>query len=375
MSKKFEVMVAGGHAATTTLATIIELQKHDEIRISWVGSKYAIEGSHAFSLEYTLSRKLNNIKFYPIYAGRLQKKFTKHTVRSILKVPMGFVHAFGIIITEKPDVVLSFGGFAGFPIVFWAWIFQVPILIHEQTAAIGRANKISSYIARQIAISRKSTINYINPRKAVLTGNPILPNILKIKPRKSMSRRRVVYITGGSRGSRWINDAVGEILPELLKSYTVYHQVGSLDIKQFEERRKKLSKEFRAKYEVFESVSPFEVHKMYEKADIVISRAGANSIAEIILTQRPAIVVPIPWSSFDEQAMNAAMAQEIGICRVVHQGELDGKRLLIEIETVARNWKKMVKNCAKNSGDFVDREAAVNLAELLWKIIEEESES
>jgi UDP-N-acetylglucosamine--N-acetylmuramyl-(pentapeptide) pyrophosphoryl-undecaprenol N-acetylglucosamine transferase len=115
------------------------------------------------------------------------------------------------------------------------------------------------------------------------------------------------------------------------------------------------------------------VGKMYEKADIVIGRAGANSVSEVILTNRPAILIPIPWSRFDEQNLNAKMAETFGIADILNQNDLNPDSLINKISEVTKNWTKMVKDNYKNSKDFIDRKAALNLFNLICETIEKEN--
>jgi UDP-N-acetylglucosamine--N-acetylmuramyl-(pentapeptide) pyrophosphoryl-undecaprenol N-acetylglucosamine transferase len=366
-----KIVMTGGHAATTALATFEELNK-EHYEISWIGSKYAVEGKKALSLEFKIFPDLG-IKCYGIYTGRLQKRFTKYSVFSAFKIPTGFLHAFYLLSKLKPDLVLSFGGFAAFPVVFSAWVFQIPVIVHEQTSAVGLANKISAKFATKIAVSRKTSVKYFNKKKVIVTGNPILLNILKVKDKKRMSRSRNLYITGGSRGSQILNEAVSPALDKLLKKYVIYHQTGQLDYKYFKKRRSKLSKRLRKKYFIYENINPLGVGKMYEKADIVIGRAGANSVSEVILTNRPAILIPIPWSRFDEQNLNAKMAETFGIADILNQNDLNPDSLINKISEVTKNWTKMVKDNYKNSKDFIDRKAALNLFNLICETIEKEN--
>jgi len=144
--KKTKIILTGGHGATTALATIEEIiRRGKKTEIYWVGVKKAMEGSKVPSLESVMKTK-SQVTFKPIIAGRLQRKFTLWTIPSLLRIPFGFVHALYILLSIKPSVILSFGGYAAFPLVFWGRLLGKPIIIHEQTSKVGRSNKLSSIV-------------------------------------------------------------------------------------------------------------------------------------------------------------------------------------------------------------------------------------
>lgn len=366
--KKASIVLTGGHAATTALSTIQALQKDSvDWDISWIGSSRAVEGKPGKTLEFKIFPKLG-IPCYGIITGRLQRRFTKHSVTSLMKVPVGFIHAFRLVTKLKPDVVISFGGFAAVPVVVSAWILRIPVVIHEQTIAIGLANKLSIPFATKIAISRRQSANYFPDGKVVLTGNPIQNSIARVAAKKQISVRPVIYATGGSRGSQIFNKHLFEALPKLLAKYNIIHQTGELDLQNARDAKQNLPKNLRAHYEIFDNISPLLVYKVFEKADIVIGRAGANTVAETIATSRPAIFIPIPWSRENEQMKNAKMAEGLGVARVIEQKELTADKLESEIAVVAKNWKKMV---AKEDNEIfqLDQGAAVALSTLARNLI------
>jgi len=294
------------------------------------------------------------IASHQIIAGRLQRKFTLWTIPSLIKVPFGFLHAAFHILKLKPSVVVSFGGYAALPVVISAWLRRVPILIHEQTASAGLANRLSAFFAKKICISREESRKFYSPKKTILTGNPVMTQITEIEPKTEIGKPPLIFVTSGSRGSVSINDALIEILAHLLTKYKVIHLTGEHDFARFAGIKNK-------NYEVYSWVDPLKIDNIYRQADMVVARAGANTVSEIMIAKRPALLIPIPWSYLDEQRKNAQNACDFGIARILDQENLTGKRLLAEIAALFKNWDKMVARVRQK--DVFDTQASGRLVE------------
>lgn len=361
---KITIVLCGGHAATTALATIEELirrKKDADWSLIWIGSNKAIEGKRVRSLESLIFEKMG-LKTYSIISGRLQRKFTFWTIPSLIKVPFGFINAFFLILKLRPKVVVSFGGYAAVPVVVSSWLLRVPVIIHEQTAAIGLANKLSQPFAKKVCLARKESQIHYNGNKTVLVGNPIMTQIAEIETKEKIGNPPTVFITLGSRGSRNVNKIVYEILDQLLKKYRVIHITGEADFDKFAKVQNK-------NYEVYPTVDPLAIDNLYRQADIVVARAGANTVSEIIATGRPALLIPIPWSYLDEQKKNALVAQEIGIAAILEQGKLSGETMLSEINVLIEDWQKIISKAKDNDNDILDREASRRLVDQIIKFV------
>lgn len=360
--KNKKIVLTGGHAATTALATIESLKKGNVAwDIFWIGSKRAIEGKKTLTLEFKVFPKLG-IKCFEIVTGRVQKRWSKYSILSFLKIPLGFVHAFYLLFYIRPKVIISFGGFAAFPVVAIGWLLRIPIIVHEQTITIGLANKYSIGFARRIAISRKESAEYFPQNKTILTGNPVRREFFEIYPKAKISNKPLIYATGGSRGSQIFNKNIKSILPKLLKNYELIHQTGEIDFEEYTNYKNNLPIELRKNYTIYETISPLKVPKVFAKADIIIGRAGANTVAEVIAASRPAVFVPIPWSRYDEQNKNAQLAKKAGLAKVIHQDKLTPEILLNEIETFRKNWDG--KKFAKGEIYNLDKHASDKLSAL-----------
>lgn len=338
-----KIVLTGGHAATTAVAVAEEVKSEGlNWELYWIGVKNAIEGKKVVTLESEVLPRLG-VKFLPLTTGRIQRRFTVWTIPSILKIPIGLVQSFYYLVKIRPSIVLSFGGFAAFPVVFNAKILGIPVIIHEQTSVAGRSNLLSQRFASKIALSRPESKKYYSAAKCVVTGNPVMKEITKIKPKLKLGNPPVIFVTGGSRGSQKINDTLGRILHKLLSKYKLIHQTGGLDYLKFSEIKQRLPQALRDNYEVFVRVNPLEVSKIYEKSDIVVARAGANTVSEVMTIKRPAIFIPLPMSFMDEQMKNAVFARDLGLAKIILQKNLTPEILLKYIEELVGNYQTIVE--------------------------------
>ena len=366
--EKVKVVFTGGHAGTTAIATIEEVVRQKlNWAIYWIGPKKTFEGKEIASYHSRVFPKLG-VYYKGITTGRLQRKLSLWTIPSILKIPIGLIQAIFLMGKIRPKVVVSFGGYVAFPVCLSAWVFGIPVIIHEQTMAAGLANKLSSYFADKITLARKESELYYPKEKTILVGNPIRREILEVRPKKKISNSPTIYITGGSSGSQIINQTIDRVLEKILASYRVIHQAGELDISFFEDRKNRLPQNLKERYKVFSFIDPQEISQIYEKADILISRAGANTISEILATRRPSILIPIPWTRYDEQTKNALMAQNAGIAKVIKQEDLSGEKLLEELDEVKKDWEKMANGMDLGLAKL-DFQAASQLVSLIKEIL------
>jgi UDP-N-acetylglucosamine--N-acetylmuramyl-(pentapeptide) pyrophosphoryl-undecaprenol N-acetylglucosamine transferase len=338
------IVLTGGHAATTAVAVTQEIKSEGlDWDLYWIGVKNAIEGKKIVTLESEVLPRLG-VKFLPLITGRMQRRFTIWTIPSILKIPIGFIQSFYYLIKIRPRVILSFGGFASFPVVFSGSILGIPVVIHEQTSAIGRSNRMSVKFAKEIALSRKESLKYYPKEKSVITGNPVMKEVVRIKPKIKIGQIPTIFITGGSRGSQSINESVEKILRQLLSKYRVIHQTGGLDYLKFSDIKQKLPQALRDNYEVFVRVNPLEVHNIYQKCDIVVARAGANTVSEVMSVKRPAIFIPLPISFMNEQMKNAEVARAWGVAKIIRQETLTPEILFKYIEDSIKNFPDIVSS-------------------------------
>lgn len=332
-----KVLLTGGHAATSALAVIEKIQETEpKWKIMWIGTNKAFANEKATTLDFQIFPKMG-VECYSIPAGKLQRKFSFSTITGLLSIPLGFVSAFAILLKNRPKVVLSWGGFVAVPVVYAAKILGIPVLIHEQTVAIGLANKLSLPVTNKVLLARKQSLKYFPQNKSEIVGLPLHKALRLIKVKKN-SHPKTVFVTGGSRGSQQLNNALKVILPVLLARYSVIHHTGKLDYDSFNFYKSGLSKQLKNKYIISPTFTPQEMAENYKNADIVICRAGAHSTAEVIALQKAAIFVPIPWVQMNEQYKNALLAKKYVKSHIIDEAELSGSKIQKAINEISINW-------------------------------------
>ncbi len=345
-----KVMLTGAHF-TPAVATIEELKKYPSVEVVYVGRKTTQEGDSTASWESSQLPKLR-IKFIPIITGRLQREFTIYTIPSLLKIPIGLLQSFYIILKEKPDVIVSFGGYVAVPVVVVGWLFSIPIIVHEQTLVSGLANKICALFADKVAISFKQ--HQLNGR-AILTGNPIRRQILAIK-KNNHTKKPLVLISGGNQGSHIINLAVEEILDKLTKIADVIHVTGDSKFHDFERLQKRQNDHYLVKKWAGKQWSEY-----LSKADLVICRAGINTLTELAYLMVPALVIPIPYLYQDEQNINAKFFAKAGLVQILPQSKLSANTLFKSVGTMLKDLNHL-KDKAREAKKVVNADAAKRLA-------------
>lgn len=342
-----KIIITGGHL-TPALATIEELKKRQDWNIYYIGRKYFFEGKKVLSEESKIIPKIG-INFIPLTTGRLQRKFTFYTIPSLLKIPFGFCQALYYLKKIRPKVILSFGGYISTPVVIAGWLLGVPVVSHEQTMSPGLANRINSRFSKSIAVSFKESLKNFPSSKVVFTGNPIRKEIFEVKqgtiakaldPVMKKKKLPLIYITGGGQGSLAINKVVTESLPELLKLALVVHQTGALEYEKTLNFSLSFPSELRERYLVKDFISPEDIGWVLNRADLVVSRAGANIVWELGVLGKPAILIPLPIAGGQEQLLNAKVLEKIGLAEVILQKEFTSEKLLEFLKKMLTNLKR-----------------------------------
>ncbi|EKE13656.1 MAG: hypothetical protein ACD_12C00873G0002 [uncultured bacterium] len=362
-----KLLITGGHLAPA-LALIDELEKTKKnVDVIFVGRKYPTDKERTLSLEYKeISKK--NLDFVSLEAGRLTRAITVSSFISIFKIPIGFLQAFFIVNKYRPNYIMSFGGYLALPIVFWGYIFQIPIFTHEQTIRPGLANKLISFFSKKIFVSFDEVKNNFPAKKTYVSGNPVKPSIFKIgkKPFEIKKDRPVIYITGGSLGSHSINMHIKKIITSLLERYIIVHQVG--DTKEYHDYedllivKNQLPKELQLRYFLVKHFFDDQIGYIYNEADLVIGRAGANTFFELLALKKPALFIPLPWSSGREQQHHAEIFTKAGCGEFFHQITPSEKLLRLINQMIGRidyykgNFKYLSNLYKKNVSKYLINE-------------------
>lgn len=363
---------SGGHVSPA-IAVIGKLkEKKPEVKLLYIGGKLSMEGVRQPSIEQKVL-PTTDVSHVFIHAGKLQRRLSLSTMFLLLGIIPGFFESLYYLWKFKPDVLFSTGGYVAVPVVFAAWLLRTPIVIHEQTAAVGLANKISSFFAKKVAVSFLSSACEFPENKVIVTGNPIRSEVLKSAEyrQEQLSGLEVkelptIYITTGSQGSLAINRVVKEALSELLKRAKIIHQCGENErYEYFEELMnevEKLPAELEQRYKIIEYVDTKHISSVYGKADLVVARAGANTVCEIAVLGIPAVFIPIPWVTNNEQYKNARILVNSGSATIIPEDELTVEKLLVEIDGMLANLDHF-KNRAREAVQLVPLDAADRLAE------------
>lgn len=338
-----KVLFTGGHAASSAFVVAQEIKRQKlPWGLYWIGFGKSLEGEKVSTLSSIYFPKYG-IKTHNLITGRVQRKWTIHTIPSLLKIPFGFFHAFWLLLKIRPNIILSFGGFSSFPVVVGAYILRIPVIIHEQTSVIGIANKYSSFFAKVIAISRESSREYFPKGKTYLTGNPIPKDLRESNKARKFSKTPVIMVTGGQSGATAINKIVGKSLTQLIKRYKIIHLTGLKDEVEYKSKRLRLEKSQMGNYTVFGIVDPKKFNEIFNTCDILISRAGANTVSKVVFCIKPSALIPYPYSYLDEQTKNAQFAAQYAGARVIKQETLTPQVLIKEINNLVENWKDVLK--------------------------------
>lgn len=329
----------GGHtSAAVAIITALKESFHDSpLEILFIGSKKGIESTIIPGYD---------IPYRAIYTGKLRRYFDlKNFSDLLLKFPAGIVQSIIEIYKFKPHVIFSSGGFVSLPVVIAGWLLRIPIIIHEQTALAGLANKIEAFFADRIAVSYASSIRDFPASRTILTGNPVRKEILDGDAARGMIQFRferelpVIYITGGVQGSHKINRTVGEILPALLEHCQIIHQSGDNEFKDFEWLKQKqhdLPDSLKKRYRVYKYIRE-ELPDVFAMTSLMVSRAGAGTVNEAIALGIPCIFIPLPGAAGGEQLANAKLLEEVGAARIILEKNLAPHLLENEITSLIKD--------------------------------------
>ena len=304
------------------------------------------------------------IPYYGISSGKLRRYFDPKNFSDPFKVLKGYAQARRLMRKLKPDIVFSKGGFVSVPVILAAKHLNIPAIIHESDLTPGLANKIAIPAASKVCCNFPETLGHLPEGKAVLSGSPIRQELLAGQKEKAYTYtglrpgKPVILIVGGSSGSKVINDAVRSLLTQLLKNYQIIHLCGKGNLDP--------TLNHREGYVQYEYANE-ELADMLALADLVISRAGANAICELLALHKPNILIPLSKNaSRGDQILNANSFQKQGFSYVIEEEELSDETLLAAIREV---WaqKDTYISAMKNSQQMDAIQTITDLIEQLRK--------
>ncbi len=349
-----KILLTGGGTAghvTPNIALLPRLQK-EGYEISYIGSYTGIEKELI---------EAQHIPYYGISSGKLRRYFDPKNFSDPFKVINGLRQAICLIHKLKPNVIFSKGGFVSVPVLLAARLCRVPAIIHESDITPGLANKIALPGATRICCNFPETMKYLPAEKAVLTGSPIRQELLTGDASAARALcgfdegRPVLFVVGGSSGSVVINNAVREALPGLLKKFQVVHMCGKDHLDQ------SLMKT--AGYQQFEYIGK-ELRDIFALSDVVVSRAGANSICELLALHKPHLLIPLSaGASRGDQILNAASFEKQGFSMVLKEEVMTAATLTDAAETLYADRDRYI--------DAMTASGQMDSIEIIMKLIRE----
>src|SRR5262247_1459521 len=356
----------GGHTSPGLAVAALLRQRH--LTCAWIGSHHGVEARIV---------PARDVPYTAIPTGKLRRYWSWRNVADLLvNTPTGVLAAAHALRRLRPRVVFATGGYVALPVVLAAAIRRVPSVIHEQTAVPGLANRLAGRLASRIAVTFPDADGRFPRSRVVVTGNPVRPE-LRIGSRADAismfeldSALPVVYITGGAQGAQRINRAVGEALPALLAEAQVIHQCGDNpttgDRAWLEQRRAALSPALAGRYTLKPWIGE-ELAAIYAAATLTIGRAGAGTVNECCHLGVPALYIPLPGTSGDEQTANARLVARADGAVVLPQAELTPPVLLAEVRRLLGDAAQL-KDMGERARTLAVPDAADRLVELLMEI-------
>ncbi len=316
----------------------------------------------------------NGIIFESSYAGKVRRYFSLLNITDAFKTAWGVMNAIISVWRIYPDVIFSKGGYVSFPVVCAAKLLRIPLIIHESDSKPGRVNLWAGKFAQKIALSYEQAASFFPQDKVAYTGNPIRKEITTaittgareyLKLNDSIP---VILILGGSQGSQRINDAIIDILPELVSKYYVIHQTGKNNIEEMTRTAQVVLNENRYadRYKPFAYLNSLALRMAAGTSNLIISRAGSQ-IFEIALWKVPSIIIPIPPEVSHDQTSNAFAYAAKGACSVIEEVNLTPHILQAEIERIIEK-PEVHSRMSESAGSFARLDAADIIAKELISI-------
>jgi UDP-N-acetylglucosamine--N-acetylmuramyl-(pentapeptide) pyrophosphoryl-undecaprenol N-acetylglucosamine transferase len=359
------VMIAGGGTGGHLFPALAVAEAFGErdpaSRIVFVGSRKGLESRVLAREGYDLQT---------IDSAALKGKKWGGKLTSLIPVLKSLGQSWKLLHSFRPDLVLGFGGYASGPVVLAAWAGGYRTAIHEQNAFPGLSNRILGRIAGRVFLSFERSAGHFPPSKAVLTGNPVRKMIRQGKayPLPKEEGKFVVFIFGGSQGAHRLNRAMGESLAhfgDLKGKLRVIHQTGDRD---YDEVRQGYERAGWAA-EVHRFIR--DMDRAYGMADLVLCRAGATTLFEIMAMGKPAVLVPYPYAANDHQTLNARALVDAGAAMMVADGDLNGVNLSGILRKLVEDPQK-VREMGERAAALAQPRAAEKMVDLCYEMVKDE---
>jgi len=339
--KKSTIIISGGGTGGHAVPMISVAQELDKkLNIIIFGGFDPIEEQIFKGIKYPRFR---------IISGKIHRyhslKSYLDNILNLIKLLLGIIQSTVLFVYYRPAVVFSKGGYVSLPVSFTASLFKVPIILHESDLTPGLANRIVARYASKIAVSFPPQYYNLPLMKIVYSGHIIRPeiylarnaNLKELKNKLGFTKNKTLLITGGSQGALIINKTLAKILPSLLADYNVIHLSGVKDYSWLKDNQRILENGNNYYLKAFSK----DISELMALSDLIITRAGSNTLAEIAALKKPAIIIPYRYAAGNHQMKNAEYFQRIGGGQVIEEKNLNPALLLEEINKFINDQRKL----------------------------------
>lgn len=314
------LFTGGGTAGhVTPNLALIEAVSEMDWRVSYAGSAHGIEREMVSEV---------GVDFHAVSSGKLRRYFSWENFIDPFRIVFGVLQSLLLCLRLRPDVVFSKGGFVAVPVVVAAWLLRIPVVCHESDVTPGLANKLTYRFCKAICVTFAQTRQYLPEARVIETGTPLRLALIHGDAERGKAAlglagtKPVLLVFGGSLGAGRINTQVRAVLPTLLAQFQIVHVTGTGQVDAALEQPGYIQKPFIAQ----------GFGDVLAAADIVVSRAGANSLYELFALRKPHLLVPLTRAaSRGDQLENAALFERLGFSRVLQEDELSNERFIQEI--------------------------------------------
>lgn len=306
-----------------------------------------------------------------IASSKIRRYFSLANLIDIPKFFIGILQALWKLFWVMPDVLFSKGGPGALPVVFVAWFYRIPVIIHESDAAPGTTNLISAKFAQRVAVSFDRSSNYFDPRKTAVTGNPLRADLSAIDADKTTAKQQLgfdpskplILVLGGSQGSKRINEFILTVLGNLLNLTQVMHQTGTTNYMETVNLSKAALSEAGPSALQYKPVAYLEkeLRLALAAADLVVARAGSGTIFEIAANKKPSILIPLMEAANDHQRINAYEFSAKGAAVVIEEPNLLPEVFIGQVSNLLQNTETLDRMSVA-AGEFAKLQAAEEIA-------------
>jgi len=315
----------------------------------------------------------NNKKFYPLYTGKLRRYFSWKNFLDLGFFLYGFIQSFILLLKQKPKVIFSKGGYVSLPMGLAAKILKIPLVLHESDQVMGLANRLLAKIAQKVLTGFP-----FENKKFHYVGNPVKKEILQAKIKNidkdlgfEDKNKKIILILGGSQGAENLNKIIWKSFFKIKANFVVLCGKGKNIFKKLPRKNLHFSEQdsFHRNLKVFEFVNSEKMGFLLQKADLVISRAGAGTIADVAALEKPLILIPLKNSACDHQRKNAQKLASQKAALYWEEDEIAQNEKFIKMVNNLLQDAEKIKILTKNIAQFYHKNAAENIAKEILKLI------